>query len=194
MRYWHAAAVVLAAAGLCLEARAEEPVEFADEAYYVAHRDVREEGNSLVELVREGEKIDGWKKLVAFHRFPDLEASPKDAVHGLAAQLTQRDPSARFAIVENAETGEAIIDFITAEAGSDTIEFNVFKYARHTSDGGIVALQFAERLKLADVDEAALKSLRESAVDEAASFDLGAADAYFGEAEESGEEPETDAK
>ncbi len=170
-----AAAAVLAAFG----AHAEEPVSFGGEVYTVAHRDVREEGNSLVELVRDGDAIESWQKLVAFHRFPDLKGTPKEAAHGLAAMLTQRDPSARFAMIENPTTGEVIIDFLTGEPSSELVEFNVFKYARHPSGKGIVAFQFAERFKLGETDGDEVKKVREAAVDEAAGFDISVADGYF---------------
>jgi hypothetical protein len=170
-----AAAAVLAASG----AHADEPVSFGGEDYAVAHRDVREVGNSLVELVRDGDAIESWQKLVAFHRFPDLKGTPKEAAHGLAAMLRQRDPSARFAMIENPTTGEVIIDFMTGEESSDVVEFNVFKYARHPSGNGIVAFQFAERFKLGEADRDEVKKVREAAVDEAAGFDISLANGYL---------------
>ncbi len=180
MQTWSSLRAIASAAALAASgAHAEEPVSFGGEDYAVAHTDVREEGNSLVELVRDGDAIESWRKLVAFHRFPDLKGTPKEAAHGLAAMLRRRDPAARFAMIENPTTGEVIIDFLTGEPSSDVVEFNVFKYARHPSGKGIVAFQFAERFRLGETGGDEVKKVREAAVDEAASFDISVADSYF---------------
>lgn len=156
-----------------------DPITFGGEDYKVAHRDARDGGNALVELVREGDKLESWQKLVAFHRFPNSGDNPKDAVLGLAALLKQRDPATRFAIIENPKTKEVIIDFLAAEKGTDRVELNVFKYARHHSKKGLVALQFAERFRLGEVAGENAKKTRQTAVDEAASFDIELADPYL---------------
>jgi hypothetical protein len=156
-----------------------DPITFAGEDYKVAHKDAREGGNSLVELVRDGDKIESWKKLVAFHRFPNSGDSPKDAALALAALLKQRDPATRFAIIENPKTREVIIDFLASEKGTDQVELNIFKYARHHSKKGLVAIQYAERFRLGEATGEGAKKSRQTAIDEAAAFDIEYADPYL---------------
>lgn len=156
-----------------------DPITFGGEDYRVAHRDGRDGGNALVELVRQGEELESWQKLVAFHRFPDSPDTPKDAALGLAALLKQRDPAARFRIVENPRTREVIIDFLASENGSDQVELNVFKYARHHSKKGLVAIQFAQRFLASDAAGSAVQKSRQTAIDETAAFDIELADPYL---------------
>jgi hypothetical protein len=169
------------AAGLGVRAGAEEPglVVFGGEDYRIVHRDVHAEGNSLVEFVREGEKIERWSKLVAFHRFPDTAASPKDAALGLANELKRREAGAKYTIIENPETEEVIIDFLASQSKPELVELNVFKYGWHASGRGLVAFQFAQRFKATDAAGAVAKKARGSAIDEAAAFDLAAAEPYL---------------
>jgi len=156
-----------------------DPITFGGEDYKVAHKDARDGGNSLVELVRDGDKLESWHKLIAFHRFPNSGDSPKDAALGLAALLKQRDPATRFAIVENPKTREVIIDFLASEKGTDQVELNVFKYARHHSKKGLVAIQFAERFRLGEANGEGVKKSRQTAIDETAGFDIELADPYL---------------
>jgi hypothetical protein len=172
-----------------------DPITFAGEDYKVAHKDARQGGNALVELVREGEKLETWRKLVAFHRFPNSGDSPKDAALALAALLKQRDPQTRFAIIENPKTREVIIDFLASDKGSDQVELNVFKYSRHHSKKGLVAIQFAERFRLGEASGEGVKKSRQTAIDEAAGFDIEYADPYLrtrGAADDEGDLSKTD--
>ena len=156
-----------------------DPITFAGEDYKVAHKDARDGGNSLVELLREGDKLEAWHKLIAFHRFPNSGDSPKDAALALVALLKQRDPQTKFAIIENPKTHEVIIDFLASEKGTDQVELNVFKYARHHSKKGLVAIQFAERFRLGEANGEGVKKSRQTAIDETAAFDIEFADPYL---------------
>jgi hypothetical protein len=156
-----------------------DPITFAGEDYKVAHKDARDGGNSLVELLRDGDKLETWHKLVAFHRFPNSGESPKDAALALAALLKQRDPQTKFAIIENPKTREVIIDFMASDKGTDQVELNVFKYARHHSKKGLVAIQFAERFRLGEANGEGVKKSRQTAIDETAAFDIEFADPYL---------------
>ena len=156
-----------------------DPITFAGEDYKIAHKDARDGGNSLVELLRNGDNLQTWRKLIAFHRFPNSGESPKDAVLALAALLKQRDPETKFAIIENPKTREVIIDFLASDRGTDEVELNVFKYARHHSKKGLVAIQFAERFRLGEASGEGVKKSRQTAIDEAAIFDIEYADPYL---------------
>ena len=170
------AALCAAAAGLLAviapQAAKAGEVEFLNETYVTAHEDIRAIGFSLVEYVRPAEKIETWTKLVGFHKFPDNTETPKQAVQVFAQILKKIDPAHRSSIIENPNTGEAIIDFLVSKEGSDVMEFNVYKYARHPSGIGLIAIQFAQRFTLGEVDADELKAVRSKAVDEAAAFDM----------------------
>jgi hypothetical protein len=182
MEFRRVAALILVMLTAAIAARASDdldPITFAGEDYKVAHKDARDGGNSLVELVRDGDKLESWHKLVAFHRFPNSGDSPKDAALGLVALLKQRDPATRFAIIENPKTREVIIDFLASEKGTDQVELNVFKYARHHSKKGLVDIQYAERFRTSEVNGESAKRSRQTAIDEAAGFDIEFADPYL---------------
>ena len=147
-------------------------ITFLGETYAQAHSDIRTTGNSVVEYVRPTETIGSWSKLAGGHRFPDNSETPKEAVLAFAAVLKKIDPANRYAIIENPQTGEAIIDFLVSKEGSDTVEFNIYKYARHPSGNGLIALQFAQRFELGKVNADELKAVRSKAIDEAAKFDM----------------------
>lgn len=170
-RLFSAAVALLAASPLA--AADPVPVEFLGETYTAAYSDAAPSGNGLVELVRSGEKVESWSKLVAVHRFSSNTDSPKQAVKTLAAVLKRRDPTAAYGMIENPRTHEAMIDFLASEAGSDTIEFNVFKYARHPSGKGLVAFQFAQRFKVGEVTPEDFSRVRRAAVDATAHLDMG---------------------
>ena len=147
-------------------------ISLLDETYAEAHADIRKVGNSVVEFVRPSEKIEAWRKLVGVHRFPDNIETPKQAVQAFAAVLKNIDPAIRWAIIENPKTGEAMIDFLVSKEGSETVEFNVYKYARHPSGIGLIALQFAQRFQLGVADADDVKSVRSKAIDAVAKFDM----------------------
>ena len=171
--------VLIAAPSIALSSDDLDPITFGGEDFKVAHRDGHNGGNALVELVRPGEELESWQKLVAFHRFPDSTDSPKDAALGLASLLRQRDQAAGFKIVENPRTREVIIDFLASEPGSDQVELNVFKYAIHHSKKGLVAIQFAERFARGAAKGEGMQKARQTAIDEAAAFDIELADPYL---------------
>ncbi len=173
------AAALLSAQAVGVAAQDADPVTFGGEEYRVASSDAASNGNAIVELVRAGDDINNWKKLVAFHRFPTLD-DPKAAADELAALARQRDPSSAVHVTEDQESSEFVVDFTASAAGSDTVELDIFKYGHDSSEEGLVAFQFAQRFKGGDTGE--LEKVRQAAVDEAGDLDLALADNYFGDA------------
>ena len=104
---------------------------------------------------------------------------PVAAVKMVGKVVIEANKDANFAIVENEKTGEAIIDFLTWAPESDVMEFNVFKYARAADGKGLVALQYAQRIKLGDIDVEGMRALRTRTVDDMAAEDIGQAQTYF---------------
>lgn len=160
-------------------ASAQESVTFLGETYSVAYKKVGEGHHSIVELVRQGEDLKGWNKLIGLHYFPLTKQTPKQAAIQVAVELKKRDPAARFEISEHPKTKEALVDFLTSAANSGVAEFNAFKYGRSPDGKGLVAVQYAERLVLGATDAEAVKGLRRKAIEAAAAYDLKTTEIWF---------------
>lgn len=178
---------ILAAFVACIAlARAEAPsVEFDGSTYGLAFENQGQPqngqpGNSIAEFTLPGETVEDWSKLFAFHSFPTMGDDPLVAVEAVGEVVKQTNPDANFAIVEDKENGEAIIDFLTWAPGSDVMEFNVFKYARAADGRGLVAMQYAQHIKVTDMSVDEMRDLRARTVGEMADLDIDAAQDYFG--------------
>ena len=113
------------------------------------------------------------------HAYPEAGEDLTLAAATLGKVVKEVNKDANFALVENPDTGEAIIDFLTWAPDSDVMEFNVFKYARAANAPGLVALQYAQRFTLGDLDVSNLRALRVRSVEEMAHTDIGPARDYF---------------
>jgi hypothetical protein len=166
-------------------ARADAPVvDFGGQRYYLAYEDQAklasgEPGDGIAEFTLQGETVDNWTKLFAYFAYPQSGDDPTLAAVTLGKVVKETNKDANFAIVENRDTGEAIIDFLTWTPGSDVMEFNVFKYARANNRPGLVALQFAQRLKAGDVSVKEMRALRARSVEQMARTDIAPARDYF---------------
>jgi hypothetical protein len=173
---------LLAAATL---ARADVPaVEFDGQSYHLDSQEQPElpsgrTGNSVAEFTLQGQTVEDWTKLFAFHLYPDAGDDPTLAAVALGKVLKETNPDAQFALSENKADGNAIIDFLTWAPDSDVMEFNVFKYVRAEYGPGLIALQFAQRFRLGDMSVDDFRSLRERAVKAMAQTDVGPARTYF---------------
>lgn len=166
-------------------AHAEEPsVEFAGERYTLNFADQAQQedgspGDALAEFTLPGETVNEWSKLFAYHAYPEMGDDPVAAVKMVGKVVKETNKDANFAIVENEETGEAIIDFLTWAPESDVMEFNVFKYARAADGKGLVAMQYAQHIKLGELDVEGMRALRTHSVQEMADTAISQAQAYF---------------
>ena len=168
-------------------ARAQTPsVEFDGQVFYLAYEDETglpkgPPGNGLAEFTLEGETLDNWSKMFAFHAYPSLMETPMQAASDLGKVLKQVNKDANFALTEDPKTGEAIVDFLTWAPGSDVMEFNVFKYARAANGPGLVAMQYAQRFKVDDFGVDDFRALRQRSVEEMAHTDVKPAREFFAE-------------
>ena len=80
-------------------------------------------------------------------------------------------------MISNPKTAEAMIDFLIPVPNSELMEFNVFKYTPAGNE--LVALQFARRVKLGEIDADELREIRKNALDELARYEMQPA-AFFG--------------
>jgi hypothetical protein len=177
-----AACLIAAAAAL---AHADTPsVDFDGQRYRLedqpeSRRPNGGSGSGPAEFTLEGETVDNWTKLFAFHVYPWAGNDPSLAAATLGQVVQNENPDANFALQEDKKNGEAIIDFLTWRPGSDLMEFNVFKYARAEYGPGLIALQFAQRFKLGDLSVEEFRALRDRAVKAMGATDVAPARDYF---------------
>jgi hypothetical protein len=176
MRVLAVLTLVLATLLATLSAAEAQSVSFGGERYSPRHQQTVNASHSYVELGRDGESLKGWTKLVTLHAFPQTN-DPKAAVGALARTVRQRDKSTKMSLIANDATGESMLDFLAFQG--DVAEFNVFKYAPAGNGRGVVAVQFARRFRLGELDAEDVKRLRQRAVNEMASFDVSPARAAF---------------
>jgi hypothetical protein len=159
-----------------LTAAQAQSVTFGGERYSQKYRQNVNAAHSYVELVRDGDSLQGWTTLVTLHAFPRMQ-DPTGAAAALVKTVRQRDRSTPINLITNPATGEAMLDFLAFKG--DLVEFNLFKYAPAAGGQGVVAVQFAERFRLGEFDANDVKQLRQRAVNEMAGFDVGPARAAF---------------
>lgn len=136
-------------------------------------------GDGIAEFTLPGETVDNWTKLFAYHAYPEAGDDPTLAVQTLGKLVKENNKDANYALIENEKTGEAIIDFLTWAPDSDIMEFNVFKYARAENGPGLIALQFAQHIKLGELDVEGMRELRARSVQYMADTNIGLARDYF---------------
>lgn len=136
-------------------------------------------GDGIAEFTLAGETVDDWTKLFAYHAYPEAGDDPVLAVKTLGKIVKENNKDANYAIIEDEKTGEAIIDFLTWAPDSDIMEFNVFKYARAENGPGLVALQYAQHIKLGDLDVEGMRALRAKSVEYMADTNIALARDYF---------------
>lgn len=136
-------------------------------------------GFSAVEFTLDGETVDDWTKLFAFHDYSGLDAEPAAAAATVRKTVLEQYKDASLAITDVPGRNEAILDFLTYDPERDVMEFDIFKYARAPDGGGLIALQFAQRFPAADFDKEAFPALRARLVEEMARTDVAPALTYF---------------
>ncbi len=159
-------------------------VEFNGQRYAVGFEDQAtlpdgQPGEGIAEFTLPGESVDDWSKLFAFHSYPEMPPDPVTAAETVGKVVKEANKDANYAIVVNEKTGDAIIDFLTWAPESDVMEFNVFKYARAADGRGLVAMQYAQHVKLGDIDVEGMRELRATSVASMAATDIAQAQQYF---------------
>lgn len=176
-------AALVASVSVALAADAPT-VEFDGGRYTLAYEDQAtlpngQPGNGIAEFTLPEETVEDWSKLFAFHSYPEMGDDPLAAVEAVGKAVKETNKDANYAIVVNEKTGDAIIDFLTWAPESDVMEFNVFKYARASDGRGLVAMQYAQHVKLGDIDVEGMRELRATSVSNMASTDIAQAQSYF---------------
>jgi hypothetical protein len=177
--------LIAAIVACCSLARADTPsVEFDGQRYTLSFQDMATQpdgspGDAIAEFTLAGETVEDWSKLFAYYAYPAMGDDPVAAVQAVGDAVKATNKDANFAIISNDEKGVAIIDFLTWAPESDIMEFNVFKYARATDGQGLIAMQYAQHIKLGDIDVSGMRELRERAVANMAAMDMAPAQAYL---------------
>ena len=120
-------------------------------------------GQGIAEFTLKGETVDNWTKLIGYHYYPEQVGTPSQAAANLGKYLKEINKDFTYALFNTKENDDAIIEFTTWEGNGEMIEFDVFKYARPEAGPGVIALQFAQRLKLKDMSVEEFQALRERA-------------------------------
>jgi hypothetical protein len=131
----------------------------------------------FVEFGLPPEDIKQWTRMVSYRVFPKMEQNAVKAVNIVARLLMERDKGARYSVIQNEKTREAMIDFLTG--AGETMEFNVFKYTP-APGGGMAATQYALRFRLGEMTPEEMKKIRSAAVSEMAKYDQKQVFEYFG--------------
>jgi hypothetical protein len=134
----------------------DQSVEFAGETYHFDYHDRAKHpdsssGDGVAEFTLEGETVNDWSKLFAYHIYPAAPDNPKLAAETLGKTVKDNNKDANYSLTEDAKSGEATVDFLTWAPGSDVMEFNVFKCAKTGDGSGLIALQYAQRFKTKDI-------------------------------------------
>jgi hypothetical protein len=174
--------LLLAAA---VSARAEDQVaDFAGETYHLDYHDRAKHpdgssGDGVAEFTLEGETVNDWTKLFAYHIYPEVPDNPQLAAETLGKTVKENNKNANYSLTQDAKSGDAIVDFLTWAPGSDVMEFNVFKYAKAGDGSGLIALQYAQRFKTKDIPVEEFRKVRQRMVDEMSHTDAEPAREYF---------------
>jgi hypothetical protein len=134
--------------------------------------------NRQVEFGLPREPIEKWTRLVTVHYFTRNGNDATRAATVLANLVRDRYKGSKYKVINNPKTGEAIIDFLIPVPNTELMEFNVFKYAPTGNE--LVALQFAQRVKLGEIDGEDMRKLRDRAIQEMANYDMGPVKAFVG--------------
>ena len=176
MRHLLALLLVVGAASL---AAAQTPAfTFGGETYIQKFEVKGRAPNAQVEFGLPGEPLEGWTKLVTLHSFSQNGNDAYRAAAGLATLIRERHRGAKYRVISNAQSREAIIDFLLPVPNSELMEFNLFKYAPAGDE--LVALQFAQRVKLGEIGAEELRGIRNRAVEEMTTYDMAPVRAFFG--------------
>lgn len=134
------AILLLFAGSLCA---AEKPmVTFDNRELYLASEE-KNDSVRLKEFIPKGETLDHWTRLAGLFEYP-RDNDVKAVVGRFVQAIKQANPDAQSAVIENPQTGDVIIDFVTWPSNHAFVEFNVFLYSKK-SGGGLLAKQYAVR-------------------------------------------------
>jgi hypothetical protein len=150
--------------------------EWGQEVFEQKHAVKTPSNDKLIEFVREPESLQNWTKMVAYRwqALPGANNNPSQVVRNMANLLQSK--GLRFSMIENPQTGEALIDFLASDQRG--LEFNVFKYKQSRDGLGVVSVQWAQRFTDTSPEGTdRFLRLRKQSIQEAAGFNMDRAEA-----------------
>jgi hypothetical protein len=150
-------------------------VQWEQEVFEQKHAVKTPANDKLIEFVRESENLQNWTKLVAYRwqAMPGASNNPSLVVKNMARLLQSK--GLRFSMIENPQTGEALIDFLAGDERG--LEFNVFKYKQSRDGLGVVSVQWAHRFTDTSPESTdRFLRLRTQWIQEAAGFNMDRAE------------------
>jgi hypothetical protein len=121
---------------------------------------------TMDEYLPAGQTLAHWTTMVSVHHLTTAVADPVAATQAVAQAVRQHNPSAQVVLMNNAATGDALIDFVTWPPASTPdgnpayIEYDICKY-RKAPQGGLMALQYILRAYGSD-EPAFMRSLKDT--------------------------------
>ena len=107
----------------------------------------------MEEYLPVGQGLSHWTAMASIHHLTTAVADPVAATHAVADAVRHTNPDAQILLMNNAATGNALIDFVTWPVGGTGnppfFEYDICKY-RKAADGGLVAFQYVQRAYGAD--------------------------------------------
>ena len=96
----------------------DQSVEFAGETYHLDYHDRAKHpdgsaGDGIAEFTLEGETVNDWSKLFAYHIYPEVPADPALAAETLGKTVKDNNKDANYSLTKDDKSGEAIVDFLT---------------------------------------------------------------------------------
>ncbi|MBF0679532.1 MAG: hypothetical protein IR164_11410 [Devosia sp.] len=145
-----------------------DPIAFGGTDYGLAWSSQPSPGYTKQEYLPEGAALESYESMVLVE-FLATDLPISDVVAAQMAMIEQRkaaDPIANFAVFENAEQGEILLDFVLSAKdanGEYIIEWNGYRYSAGEHEGQKGALLFAisERAYGNAASEEFLRGLRD---------------------------------
>ena len=153
MKYKIIVCAVMIAVGIV--ARSEEPavkqqefVRFDGKTFALAWegKNPAESANPdeiVKEYLLDGEKLESWTKLASTREYPKVK-DPMVIASKLLETLKKQSPQAPNRLTKNQETGEVMLDYMSAAPDNSFVEFDIYR-CRARAGGGVVAQEYALR-------------------------------------------------
>ncbi len=124
-------------------------VTFEGVSYFLAWRDISDEGNITVEYLKPGETLENWTTLIGVRQWPSVE-SLSDIV---PPYLEERKPLfvARSEIYfPEDRKNDIVIEMFLGAPHLPYVEYNLHRFVMEEGTPGVKAYQFAQRIPLTE--------------------------------------------
>lgn len=126
------------------------PIAFGDQSYALAWSAEPNPGYVKQEYVPAGQTVEIYKQMILVERLVG-PTKVADAVRAQTEMLNKRkgaDPLLNMDVIQNAATGEVLLDFIVSDKnakGDVIVEWNAYRYAPLKSGEGVILFGVSHR-------------------------------------------------